>query len=310
MTYASGGLIQATDYNGFVASVNAIWGTGTGDAGYGQATTLSTVAASNTVTAAQWSTLITRLNSISLHQTGSNTALALPSAGNVIAYLSTLSSTISTLTTNRLNFNTQGASTTTTVTNTATWTTSSIKEVSLTFANAAAMRYFFNNGGEVTFTGKNSNLGGNNKSTDWDNLLAACGDVRIRAQVSAKVGGSGTPSVNNTNLGFYDLTTAYQKIIEQFSTTATGGYNLNYATFEAKLNATPGSSTVLSVRMTLTDAAADTPEPLTGGTTDTVGAVSPTNVVQFDVTRTPPESTNISNVWGAITAATVTNTQA
>jgi hypothetical protein len=51
MSYSSGGLIEATDYNGFAASVNALWGTGTGQRGYGQSTTLSTVAATNTVNA-------------------------------------------------------------------------------------------------------------------------------------------------------------------------------------------------------------------------------------------------------------------
>jgi hypothetical protein len=45
MAYTVGGLIEATHYNGFAASVNAVWGTGTGDRGYGQSTTLSTVAA-------------------------------------------------------------------------------------------------------------------------------------------------------------------------------------------------------------------------------------------------------------------------
>ena len=41
MTYSSGGLIQAADYNGFVdtnvgANINATWGTGVTSAGYGQ----------------------------------------------------------------------------------------------------------------------------------------------------------------------------------------------------------------------------------------------------------------------------------
>lgn len=304
MAYASGGLIEATDYNGFVASVNAIWGTGTGDAGYGQATTLSTIAAADTVTASQWSTLIARLNSMSRHQTGSATALTSPTSGTVISYLSTLSSTISTLTTNRLTFNAQGTATVTTVSNTTNWQTTSIKEISLTWANASAMRYFFNAGGEIVFTGKNSVLTGNTKSTDWDALLAACGDVRVRAQVSAKVGGSGTPSVNNTNLGFYDLTTSYQKIIEQYSTTATGGYNLNFATFEAKLNGSPGASTVMTVKMTLTDAAADQPDLLGGTIPDVVQG----NVI-VTTTVTPPDATYLSNVWGSVSSATVTNTQ-
>ena len=41
MTYSSGGLIQATDYNGFAsttanANVNDLWATGASDKGWGQ----------------------------------------------------------------------------------------------------------------------------------------------------------------------------------------------------------------------------------------------------------------------------------
>ncbi len=301
MTYASGGLIEATDYNGFVASVNAIWGTGSGDSGYGQSTIVSTVAVSNTVTAAQWSTLISRINSMSSHQSGSPTALAIPTTGDVITYLSTLSSAISTITTNRLAANAFGTAANTTISNTTVWVTSSVKEISLTWANANAMRYFFNAGGYVTFTVADSVLAGNTKSTDWDALLAACGTVRINAQTSLKVGGSGTPTVNNTNLGFYDLTTGNQTILQQFSTTATGGYNTNFATFQARVNASPGSSTVMNVNTTLTDASAD--EVLPAGSNNVQG-----NVI-FTVSVVPPSTTNLSNVWGTVTAATVTNTQ-
>jgi hypothetical protein len=55
MTYSSGGLIQATDYNGFVGgattagTINYVWSTGNGQFGYGQ-TALSQVSATNTVT--------------------------------------------------------------------------------------------------------------------------------------------------------------------------------------------------------------------------------------------------------------------
>ena len=101
MTYASGGTIEATDYNGFVASVNALWGVGSSDSGYGQSTTLSTVtAASSTVTATQWSDLIARINSLRNHQTAGalGSGITQPSSGNVITYLSTLSSQISTAT--------------------------------------------------------------------------------------------------------------------------------------------------------------------------------------------------------------------
>lgn len=298
MTYASGGTIQATDYNGFAASVNALWGTGSGDSGYGQSTTLSTVSAGvDTVTATQWSDLISRINTISQHQTGSTSGITGPSAGSTITYLSTLSSTISTLTTNRLTAIATGSATTTTVTNATGWTTTATKEVTLTWANAAAMRYWFNAGGYVTFTGASSALAGNTKSTDWDSLLTACGTIVIRAQTSAKSGGSGTPSVNNTNLGFHDMTTSYQDVLDQFSPTATGGYNLNHAEFQVKLNGAVGTATVLSLRMLLSDAAGDV-------SNDTV-----TGTVQLDYSYYPPSTTYLSNVWGSVSVATVTNTQ-
>jgi len=298
MAYASGGLIQATDYNGFVASVNAIWGTGSGDSGYGQSTILSTVtAAVNTVTATQWSDLISRINTISLHQSGADAGLSGPSAGTTITYLASLSSAISTRTTNRLNAFANGLSTNTVLSSATGWITSSIKEVTLTWANAAAMRYWFNAGGYVTFTGANSALAGNTKSTDWDSLLTACGTVVVAAQTTLKSGGSGSPTINNTNLGFHDLTTSYQIILRQFSTTATGGYNLNYGTFEAKLNATAGTATVLSLKMTLTDAAGDVINDTVSGT------------VRLDYAYYPPSTTYLANTWGSISVATVTNTQ-
>lgn len=316
MTYALNGLIQATDYGtttttGFIGCVNAIWGSGTSDAGYGQTNTLTPVAASDTVTALQWSTLIARLNSISRHQTGAATAL--PNAlttGDTITYLSTLTSTIATLTTNRLTAAAVGTqANATAMVNSTPWsgagpvgTSGVIKEVQYSWANANAMRYFFNAGGYVSFTGANSVLSGNTKSTDWDALLTACGVIRINAQSSQKVGGSGTPSVLNTNLGFYDLGTAYGTntlILRQYSTTATGGYNLNYASFEARLNAAAGTANILYLRMTLIDGA----DQLSGGPDVVSGTV------QLDYSHTPPSTAQLANTWGAATAATVTNTQ-
>lgn len=299
MTYSAGGTIQATDYNGFVASVNAIWGTGSGDSGYGQSTTLSTVSAGvTTVTATQWSDLISRLNTIDQHQTGTTTGITSPSAGQTITYLSTLSSTISTLTTNRLTALATGSATTTSVTNATGWTTSATKEVSLTWANSSAMRYWFNAGGYITFTAAGSALSGNTKSTDWDSLLTACGTVVIDAQTSGKTGGSGTPTTNDTNVGYYDQTTSYQTILDQYSPTATGGYNLNHAQFQAKINNSAGSATVMTLKLLLTDAAGDV-------VNDTV-----TGTVNLTYSYYPPSTTYLSNTWGSVTVATVTNTQA
>ena len=292
MTYSVGGQIQATDYNGFAASINALWGTGTLERGYGQSSTLSSVSNVNVVTATQWATLMSRIDSLSYHQTGLASGLTSPTTGNIISYITTLNGNITTVDTNRLSFAASGSASSQSFSTTNPWATQDIREVTITWANADAMRYWFNAGGTIIFTGKNSVLAGNTKSTDWDSLFTACADVRIRAQGSAKVGGTGTPSTHNLDLGFYDLTSSYQTILEQFSTTVSGGYNLNYANFAAKLNTDPGSSTIMTVRMTSTDAAADVADDYVMGTTT------------LDVEATPPSTTYLSNTWGAVTFGT------
>jgi len=299
MTYASGGLIEATDYNGFVASVNAIWGTGSSDSGYGQTTTLSTVtAASSTVTATQWSDLIARINRLRNHQTagGLGSGITQPSTGNTITYLSSLSTQISTATSNKLlnagdGNAAAGGSGTTAVSNATGWTTTRSLEISYTFLSANQMRYFFNTGGFFDFNVTASALSGNTKSTDFDALCTAFGTTRIKAQSSSKEGGSGSLNINNTNAGFYDLTTSYTDVMRQFSTTAAGGYTSNFITSSAKLNAAPGSSTVISLRIILTDNAADTIDDTVSGTTtlNTAGYASGV--------------TYIANTWGTFTGA-------
>ena len=99
MAYSSGGLIQATDYNGFASSVNTLWGTGSGNYGYGQSSTVPTVnATTDTVTATQWATMIARMQSMQQHQANNTTGVpGQPTAGSIITYLSTVSTCISTI---------------------------------------------------------------------------------------------------------------------------------------------------------------------------------------------------------------------
>ena len=298
MTYAQGGLIEATDYNGFVASVNALWGVGSSDSGYGQATTLSSVSAAGTVTATQWSDLIARINSIRQHADNVTSGLTSPSAGATITYLSTMSSQISTATTNRLNNTGDGNALdslggTKTISNATTRT----QEFSITFSSYNQMRYFFNTGGFVTITAANSSFSGNTKSTDWNSLSTAFGTTIIYAQTSAKSGGSGTLSTNNTNAGFYDLTATDTLVMRQYSPTATGGYNTSYISSFARLNVAHASSpTVIYLKIVFQDDAADTFDDTVSGTART------------DCTARASGVTYISNVWGAQTAANTVNT--
>jgi hypothetical protein len=318
MTYGSGGLIEAVDYNNFAQRINWLIGTGSGapslDYGWGQTginlssnLVLANVAASNTVTAAQWATLISRLDTIDQHETATTSGITQPTAGNTITYISTIDSLISTLTTNRRNMHTGinsvvGQVNGTQFGNTTVWTTTCTKTARISFASADQMRYFFNAGGYISFTVENSALAGNTKSTDWDALLDACGVVRIRAHDSDRINNTGTASVYNTNAGFYDLTAAsYTTILRQYSTNAVGGYNLNYATFDAILNAAPGSATAIDLRFTGTDASLDTSTP---ASQDRV-----TGNVIFQWSAVPPSTVYIGNSWGAITFTAITNTQ-
>ena len=302
MTYAQGGLIEATDYNSFVSSVNALWGVGSGDSGYGQATTLSSVSAAGTVTATQWSDLIARLNSIRQHADNTRSGLSSPSAGNTITYLSTFSSQISTATSNRLNNSGDGNAAdslggTKTLSNATGFTTTRTQEFSITFSSYNQMRYFFNTGGYVTITAANSTHSGNTKSTDWNALTTAFGTTVIYAQSSAKSGGSGTLSTNNTNAGFYDLTATDTLVLRQYSPTATGGYNTSYISSYARLNVAHASSpTVIYLKIVWQDDAADTFDDTVGGTART------------DCTARASGVTYIANTWGAQTAANTVNT--
>ena len=299
MTYASGGLIEATDYNGFVASVNAIWGTGSSDSGYGQTTTLSTVtAASSTVTATQWSDLIARINSLRNHQTAGapGSGITQPSTGNTITYLSSLSTQITTATSNKLlnagdGTAASGGGGTQTVPNATGWTTTRSLEISYTFLSANQMRYFFNTGGFFDYNATSSVLAGNTKSTDWDTLTNAFGTTRIRSQSSSKEGGSGSLNINNTNAGFYDLTTSNTAVMRQYSTTAAGGYTSNYITSYARLNAVPGSSTIIYLLIVFQDDAAD-------GLDDTVSGTATLNTAGY-----ASGVTYIANTWGTFTGA-------
>ena len=103
MAYTSGDNILDTHYNGFATSVNSVWGAGSGDSGYGQTSTVSAVAAGNTVTAAQWTTLLGRISSMASHQGSSITAISNPSAGTTISAFTAISTNITTVTNNRLN---------------------------------------------------------------------------------------------------------------------------------------------------------------------------------------------------------------
>ena len=320
MTYTSGGLIQATDYNGFVsttagANVNDVWATGTSDKGWGQ-TALSTISATNTITATQWASLVNTLASMG-SQTGTTiTARAAPTAGTVIGILTAVNTDLTNVTTNRANavaVGTQYTSWTGTNSKTAgtsgnPWTITLTNTV--TFASADAMRYFFNAGGLIKLD-VFKNATGATGDPEWNDLAATlCGDIYFSGVAAShtiagvsytgttKVGGTGTPNTLSTATGRYALTdgAAATIIYKQFADTAP--YTSNFIQHSVALGT---SSTILT--FTTLWSASDG-DPISGGTASTgaTPGTAPTTICTYF----PPSTTYLTASWGTPTVAATT----
>lgn len=271
MAYSIGGLIEATDYNGFAASVNAVWGSGSGNSGYGQSSVLGSVAATNTVTASQWATLIARIDSMRQHQSGVSSGLSQPTTGDTIEFLDNLNTQISTITSNRLSNNVGRTQLSTASASGSTgWTSNAVRECRFTWANANAMRYFFNAGGTVTCNTISSSMSGNTKSSNWDTIANA---------LSATI----TNSTFWNNLGTSNYTLD--------SATGSGAdYGSNVGYLQARLNAAPGSATQLTIRAYFVDGASD-------GFDDSV-----LGTFRVDAATNGSNTTYLTNTWGTPTA--------
>ncbi len=322
MAYSSGGTIVSLDYNTFaqggssvnhsVSNINTIWGVGTGDKGYGQSTTLSTVTTTtDTVTATQWSTLIARLNSILTHQSGSGSGISAPTAGATVTYLSTLSSSISTAFTNRMNASTNatdvtGTAPADTVWNTSTPTTQQIIRTA-TWASADQARYFFNAGGKLILTFSVTNTLGNSKGADWASLLnTKLATVVVGGYTNSRTGTGGTVSSSDTAKGYWNVGTTNTTIISLTSASGTADYGTNRANVGIKTNGVQGSNgdvgTIMTFTIDLTDSAADTntappslPVYSPAGTSPSQGNFNDAlNLsITTNITVRPPETTNL-----------------
>jgi hypothetical protein len=327
MTYSAGNLILATDYNGFVSTngsnVNGIWSTGATTFGYGE-TAVSTVSAAATITAAQWSTLNSRVSSMASHQGTTITSRANPVTGDTIAILANLNTDIGSITTNRGNAAASGAQTvafsgtTSKTSNTGSgstaWTITFTHTI--TWASANAARYFFNAGGRIKWeTSKTST--GNLADAEWNDLAnTLVGDIYITGGSAfgtqtiaasnytgtTKVGGTGTPNTLTTATGWYNLSTSDTLIYKQFADTAP--YTGQFIAVNAK---TAGTGTQLVLTTTWVDpggSGTGSSDVITGGTATaspfTTFGTAPTTLVTLFV----PSSTYLTSAaWGTPTIA-------
>jgi hypothetical protein len=304
MTYSVGGKVEATDYNGFASTntpnVNNIWSTGSGDSGYGQ-TALTTVTAGVKVLASPWSGLISAINSMASHQGSTITAITPVSTGNKILFLSALSTNLSTVNTNRLNATAVGSDITNSGTRTTQWgpaagITQLNSTVTVTFANANSLRYFFNAGGTIRISCSRSGGTALPANTAWTNLCSNIGTLGLPATSTSqtiagtsftgltKIGGGGSAPTIYVRNGYYQLTTTPTLYFRQFSNESVYTNDNIELLYSA-------SGSVITITVRFNDTESGTPSDLVDG-----------NLTVTAVAR-QPSTTNLVNSWGTPTVA-------
>ncbi|NDB56958.1 hypothetical protein EB001_00670 [bacterium] len=310
MTYASGGLIQATDFNTRATAVNAIWGTGANANGYGQASTVTTTSTGTVVPATDWATLIARISSMNQHQVNNTTGVPTqPTSGSIITYLNTLDTAISTVNTNKLSsFAQQAAIAFTaaqTASNTNNWQVSAQRTFTATFANGNAARHFFNANGYLELSFVNTSLSGNVKSTTWNTFLTTGVKQHIlRANASYYTGTGFTPNTNLTSQGYYNLTRGLTTFFQVYDTPSSVDYVNNYMLIQYGIGSAQNAGgngdngTTVVVNVSMVDAAGDVFNDNVSGN------------LCVQLRPVYPELTYLtSESWGAVTIAANVNTQ-
>ena len=288
MAYTAGATILDDEYNAFVNNSSSPFGynhfAGTGSAQYGLGqSAISTVSAGGTVNASQWNALMTGITNVANHTNDTMTSRSAVSSGDTVAILSAVASDLATLAASVAGGSTSATALTTssakqTSDSSSTWTGAHTVEHSVTFSDANKMRHFFNAGGKIRVaksrTGNGATGGGaTTKDSNWTNLYAALGNIDIASQASTRSGSGETLTTNGLANGFHDLGTGYTHLIRL--TEATSPYTANYIDVHAKLNASVGSATIMTVKTTANDGAAD--DTYTSGNTSSVDATPDRN---------------------------------
>ena len=327
MAYQAGDPILDDEYNTFAtgnaagtgdngtANLNTLWGTGTGDYGYGETgSVIAAVSAGATITATQWETLVGRMETIAAHTASTVTAVDTITAGDTIDAVTTLQADIVTIWGNRYDAAASGTAITSggTATRTASWSgdggAQSVNVIhQVAFASTNAARYFFNAGGLIKLTFSRSGGQVHPKNAEWTDLCTKMGTIALSGNDShtvasqaytgtTQIGGSagGAGSAKST-LNFHELTSSFQQMIIKYADSSP--YSANYIKLEALQ-----SGANVQIRTTFQDDAADTGNPSypTDPDSDELDIVDGTLVVTLTVIR--PSSTYLTSAaWGTPT---------
>lgn len=230
MAYSSGGIIEAVDFNNlawgsnvggtYISSANNlayIHGQGYGRYGYGQSTTgYAPVALGQVVTATQWTSLVGGVNGVLALQGESLIEPESVTAGDIITYYDEVAGGIETAWDNAIlgTVDATAAGTPNAQVGFQGWGGGPERRgryvFTVSWLNGNLARYWWNMGGKLDITASVI-TGGTTRNTDWSQLCAAMGTIRIGYNSTTKIGGSGSPEI-------------------LLSTAGTGGYWMNTTT--------------------------------------------------------------------------------
>lgn len=218
MASGQGNLIEHGDYNSIKAKVDAVFGTGSGDSGYGQTVTSSVKNTGDIISHDEWVALRNDMVKARQHQTGVSvgTSSSTNGANLVPIYTGTLITEAirnqfnlfaDTLTTNRFSIGSNQYTTTTSVqSKTTEWNGTIVHSVSYT-ATDEQFRLFFNAGGFISTKVDGTFASTTAKDNFWAALFTGMGTISMN-YTQTQTSGYGTGS----SIGYYDLTTTDQLI--------------------------------------------------------------------------------------------------
>lgn len=310
MSYAQNQTIAAADFNSLVGgeptstvnTLNVVWGTGSGSAGYGQSAVANVSVSDGVASTNQWHSLVSNTSNAALHQGSSIVTVTPPVAGDVITYTVGIPTNLSTIYDNRLNASLQGSSVSNTVVQGSSWNNSLSFSFTTAFANGDAARYFFNAGGQIKIscshpTGTGMDLLLSDLAANVGNIFFSSpttGAVTIAGNAFSGVtkvdGGGNSPNPYLVNNGYYALTTANATVFSQSATTGPITYLDTNISVVIKSNGTQGVNGDTGSIITINVVWDQVPDGLTAsaGSTTTVDLIY-------------PETTFIANTWGSAT---------
>jgi hypothetical protein len=204
--------ILADEFNTIRSTVIGVLGTGSGNRGYGSPTVSTAVSAGNTISQAEFNSLKTDINACYNHIAGTNATLnsVVANGSMTWANILTYQNAATYIDTNR---DTNGGSKTGATSQTilpAGWGNASGNRIAtmtgtITFASAAAMRFYFNQGSTLIISGTGAATGGSSKSNAFGTLTNA---LNLNLTQSNYRAATGVTQTQTTTVSPYSTGTA------------------------------------------------------------------------------------------------------